>query len=195
MLGSLAETQAYYVPTHVTREMEARADDQAYRQDPSRRYIMRSRDRNWEKDLAETAALPAEERGHLMSFFRHGLKITGLAHRAGVRIMAGTDSNDTMIVPGFSLHKELALLGLAGLPSMEVLRASTTVPANYLKRPDLGGISSGKEADLVLLSRNPLEDIRNTSSIRSVIANGRLYDRAALDALLAEVEQMARRTP
>jgi imidazolonepropionase-like amidohydrolase len=175
--------------------MEARADDEAYRQDPNRRYVLPARDKNWEKDLAETAGLPAEERSHLRSFFHHGLKITGLAHRAGIRIMAGTDANDTMIVPGFSLHKELALLGSAGLPAMEVLRAATTVPAHYLKRPDLGGISAGKEADLVLLGRNPLEDIRNTSSIRSVIADGRPYDRAALDALLGEVEQMARRRP
>jgi imidazolonepropionase-like amidohydrolase len=173
--------------------MEARADDEVYRQDRSRKYIMPMRDKSWEKDLTETAALPSEEKRHLKSFFLHGLKITGLAHRAGVRIMTGTDANDTMIVPGFSLHREFELLASAGLPPMEVLRASTTVPAKYLKRADLGGISAGKEADLVLLRRNPLEDIRNAAAIESVIANGRLYDRAALDALLAQVEQMARR--
>lgn len=195
MLNAMAKTSAYYVPTHVTREMEARADDAAYRRDSARKYIMPARDRNWEKDLKETAGLPLEERSHLKSFFSHGLKVTGLAHQAGVQIMTGSDANDTMIVPGFSLHRELALLVSAGLPPMEVLRASTTIPAKYLKRADLGGISPGKEADLVLLSRNPLDDIGNTRSIRSVVSNGRMFDRAALDALLAEVEQMARREP
>jgi imidazolonepropionase-like amidohydrolase len=193
MLHALARTPAFYTPTHVTREMEARADDPAYRSDATRKYILRARDRNWEKDLAETAGLPAAERSQLRSFFEHGLKITGLAHKAGVRIMTGTDANDTMIVPGFSLHGELALLARAGMPPMEVLRASTTIPALYLKRADLGGIAAGKEADLVLLGRNPLDDIGNSRSIESVISNGRFYDRAALDALLAAVEQMARK--
>jgi hypothetical protein len=195
MLRALAKTGVFYTPTHVTREMEARADEAGYRQDPARRYIMPERDKKWEADLVDTAKLPGEEKRHLKSFFQHGLRITGLAHRAGVQIMTGTDFNDTMIVPGFSMHRELGLLAAAGLPPMEVLRAATSVPAKYLRRRDLGGISAGKEADLVLLSRNPLEDIRNTASIESVISNGRLFDRAALDALLAEVEQMARPQP
>jgi hypothetical protein len=195
MLRALAGSGAFYSPTHVTREMEARVDEAAYRQDPHRRYIMPDRDKKWEADLVDTAKLPDEEKRHLKSFFQHGLKITGLAHRAGVQIMAGTDLNDTMIVPGFSMHRELALLAAAGLSPMEALRAATSVPAKYLKRGDLGGIAVGKEADLVLLSRNPLDDIGNTALIETVISNGIVYDRAALDALLAEVEQMARRKP
>jgi hypothetical protein len=193
MLQAMARTPAYYTPTHVTREMEARAGDAAYRQDPSRKYMMPARDKNWEADLDATAKLPDEEKQQLASFFEHGLSITGLAHKAGVRIMAGTDLNDTMIVPGFSMHRELGLLARAGLTPMDVLRAATSVPASYLKRPDLGGIAVGKEADLILLRRNPLTDIGNVAAIESVISNGRLFDRAALDALLAEVEQMARR--
>jgi hypothetical protein len=122
LLRELAATGVVYTPTHVTREMEARADEAAYRADPARRYVLPARARNWEADLDETAARPEAERGALDAFFRHGLKITGLAHRAGVPVMAGTDANDTMIVPGFSLHRELGLLAEAGLSPMEVLR-------------------------------------------------------------------------
>jgi imidazolonepropionase-like amidohydrolase len=124
------------------------------------------------------------------------MEVTRMAWRAGVPIMAGTDSSDTMIVPGFSLHRELGLLRRAGLPPMDVLRAATTVPARYLKRSaSLGGIGTGKEADLVLLDADPLQDIANTQFIRAVIADGRLYDRAALDALLSTVERAAAAPP
>jgi imidazolonepropionase-like amidohydrolase len=187
-LQRLAATGVYYVPTHVTREMEARASDPAYRSDPSRQYIAAERNARWEADLQDTAKLPADEQAALERFYKHGLTVTGLAHRAGVPIMAGTDLNDTMIVPGFSLHRELALLQAAGLSNMAVLRAATTTPAAYLKRnQDLGGISAGKEADLVLLAKNPLTDIRNTQAIVSVISDGRVFTRGQLDGLLKEV--------
>ena len=71
--------------------------------------------------MAETAALPAAERDALKAFFLHGLRITALAQAAGVPVMAGTDASDTMIVPGFSLHRELRLLREAGLSPMAVI--------------------------------------------------------------------------
>lgn len=190
LLRQLAATKVFYVPTHVTREMEARAADGEYRADPARRYVPREQNKRWEADLTETAAKPTAERDALRRFFDHGLRITGLAHRAGIPIMAGTDANDTMIVPGYSLHRELTLLRAAGLTNMEVLRAATTIPASYLRRSaELGGIAAGKKADLVLLRANPLEDIRNTAAIEAVVANGRLFRRSELDLLLTAVEQ------
>jgi imidazolonepropionase-like amidohydrolase len=172
--------------------MEARARDRQYRDDPTRKYVPEKRNKNWEGDLSETAALPNAETTALRDFFEHGLQITGLAYSAGIPVMAGTDTNDTMIVPGYSFHRELGLLRSAGLPAMAVLRAATTVPAAYFGRTDrLGGIAAGKEADIVLLEQNPLDDIANTRRISAVVQNGRLLDRAALDALLTETETMA----
>lgn len=190
LLRQLAATNVFYVPTHVTREMEARAGDQGYRADSSRRFVPREQNKRWEADLTETAAKPEAERTALRRFFEHGLQITALAHRAGIPVMAGTDANDTMIVPGFSLHRELALLQVAGLTNMEVLRTATTIPAKYLGRSaDLGGVGIGKKADLVLLRSNPLEKIRNTAAVEAVVANGRLFQRSELDSLLAAAEQ------
>jgi imidazolonepropionase-like amidohydrolase len=191
-MRSLAAAGAYYDPTHVTREMEARAGEADYRADPNRKYVLAERNKRWEADLKDTAGLPAAEVAALERFFRHGLIVTGIAHRAGVPIMAGTDANDTMIVPGFSMHRELGLLRQAGLSPMDVLRAATSVPAAYLGRSDLGGIARGKEADLLLLDANPLDSIANTARVFAVVANGRSYSRAELDALLAEVEAVAR---
>jgi hypothetical protein len=190
LLRQLAATNVFYVPTHVTREMEARAGDQAYRADPARQFVPREQNKRWEADLTETAAKPKAERTALQRFFEHGLRITSLAHGAGIPIMAGTDANDTMIVPGFSLHRELTLLQAAGLTNMEVLRTATTIPAKYLGRSaDLGGIGIGKKADLILLRANPLENIKNTATIEAVVANGRLFQRSKLDSLLTAIKQ------
>jgi imidazolonepropionase-like amidohydrolase len=192
-MSTLAAAGAFYDPTHVTREMEARAGEANYRADPTLKYVMPQRRKNWDADLKDTAAKPPAEVAALNKFFRHGLVVTGFAHRAGVPIMAGSDANDTMIVPGFSLHREFGLLRQAGLSTMDVLRSATTVPAAYLGQTDrYGGVSPGKEADLVLLNANPLDAIANTADIFAVVANGKSYDRAHLDALLAEVEAMAR---
>jgi imidazolonepropionase-like amidohydrolase len=112
-----------------------------------------------------------------------------LANEAGVVLLAATDVDIPMGVPGLSLHEELARLVEAGLTPLAALQAATRNPARVLGLADsLGRIEPGKLADLLLLDANPLEDIRNTRKIRAVVADGRLYRRADLDRLLAEVE-------
>ena len=74
-----------------------------------------------------------------------------------------------------------------GLTPLEALQAATINPAKFL----LGTVAPGKLADLVLLDADPLTDITNTTTIRAVVANGRYFDRAALDRLLATVQSRA----
>jgi imidazolonepropionase-like amidohydrolase len=113
-------------------------------------------------------------------------------HHAGVRILAGTDTPMPLVYPGFSLHDELQLLVASGLTPAEALRAATQAPAEFLGiDADAGSIAAGKRADLVLLNANPLDDIKNTRTIRAVVLNGRLFDRAALDELLRKAADAA----
>ena len=104
-------------------------------------------------------------------------------HAAGVDFMAGTDSPNPSIVPGFSLHEELKLFVSSGFTPMEAIQAATRNPTRYLQREsDSGTIEVGKSADMVLLNANPLEDISNTQSIWAVILKGRYLNRGSLDS-------------
>jgi hypothetical protein len=106
--------------------------------------------------------------------------ISGM-RRAGVEFMAGTDAPNPWVPPGDSLHEELALLVACGFTPMEALQAATRNPAKYLGLADsIGTIEPGKLADLVLLERNPLEDITNSRTVNSVIVRGRLISKAQL---------------
>lgn len=187
-IAAMVAHRTYYVPTHVTREMDYRAGEAAYRNDPRLDYVTAFQKRNWNRDLDRTASAPPVLVKDLTDFFQLGLKTTKMAHDAGVRVMAGTDANDTMIFPGFSLHDELRHLVAAGLTPMEALQSATSVPAQYLGRTkDFGGVSSGKLADLLLLSSDPTADIANSKAIVAVVQGGRVRDRAELDRLLDEV--------
>lgn len=105
---------------------------------------------------------------------------------AEVRVLAGTDANVPVMVPGFSLHTELQALTRTGFSPAQALRSATAAPAEWMDRAS-GVIASGFQADLLLLNASPLDDIGNTQDIAAVISNGRHYDRATLDAMLAGV--------
>ena len=123
--------------------------------------------------------------------FSHALDSVLLMHKAGVSIMAGTDtgaSNQNMF-PGFSLHDELGFLVKGGLTPLEALQCATLNAAKWLNRIDaLGTVEPGKLADLVLLDDDPLKDIHNTTKISEVFLGGREFDRATLDRMLRNAE-------
>ncbi len=107
--------------------------------------------------------------------------------------MAGTDTIDPYIFPGFSLHDELALFVEAGFTPMEALQTATCNPAKFLGEfDDFGTVEKGKIADLILLDANPLDDIRNTQEIAGVVLGGKYLPRSELDNMLAQVEAAAR---
>lgn len=190
LFAVLAETGTLFTPTHLTRRMDAFADDAAMRRDARLRYVPRDQQTEWAADADRMVAIDptAGGRAAFGDFYRLGLGFTGRAHAAGVKLLAGTDAGDTFIVHGFALHDELAELVAAGLTPAAALLAATLQPAAFLGLDrHYGSVGPGKVADLVLLAADPLADIRHTRAIEAVLFDGNLYDRGDLDALLASV--------
>ncbi|NVJ51624.1 MAG: amidohydrolase family protein [Gammaproteobacteria bacterium] len=117
----------------------------------------------------------------------HRILLQAMIQR-GVRIVAGTDAGANLVVPGFSLHDELYALNQAGMTPAQALASATITPAQ-LMNSNAGIVQQGFRADLLILTNNPLQDIRNTRSIESVILNGRWLQREKLDAMLTAVKQ------
>lgn len=121
-------------------------------------------------------------------------KYRGLRHKmvnalwkAGVPLMAGSDSPEWFLVTGFSIHDEIESFVQSGLTPGAALQTATINPATYMGiGKTKGKIEKGYDADLILLDANPLEDIRNTRAINAVIKNGVIYDRSTLDGFLKE---------
>ena len=107
---------------------------------------------------------------------------------AGVPIIAGTDAGVSGVVAGFSLHDELELLVQAGLTPHEALNSATLLSAQWLGiDKQIGSIETGKYADLILLDKNPITDIKNTRKIAGVFVNGNWIDKNKLNFMLADL--------
>jgi imidazolonepropionase-like amidohydrolase len=194
LIALFVKNQTWQVPTLYWERGEWLIEQTSAGPDPLVKYApMAWRERAWpmfttgiEKDWSTDPFADREE------FFKAELKMVGEMNRAGVPILAGTDTvAGVRVYPGFSLHEELELLVRAGLTPMEALQAATRNAGKYLGLADTGTIEKGKRADLVLLDANPLVEIKNTRKIQSVVLAGRYFSRADLDRLLADVEEVA----
>ena len=191
---AMVRNGTWYVPTHGTRRMEAYADDPALRGDPRTRIVPAPLLQSWTRDADRVVASDssAEGRAAYRAFYEAGLAATGAAHRAGVRVLVGTDAPDSFVYPGSGVHDELEELVAAGLTPAEALRAATLDGAEFLRvRDQYGSVEPGKRADLVLLGANPLDDVGHVRDVRAVVLGGRFLDRAALDGLVGRAEAVA----
>lgn len=113
-----------------------------------------------------------------------------MIQKAGMKIIAGTDAGylNTYDIPGLAIHLELQKFVEFGLTPQEALIASVINGPDYFGFTDFGSVETGKKANLILLNRNPLEDISATLSIEDVIKDGKLYSREELDSMLNQIK-------
>lgn len=115
-------------------------------------------------------------------------KFTKILHDNNVKLLTGSDTFGMAIV-GFSIHREMEILQKLGLKPFDILNASTVNAARYLDSyPVEGTITEGKNANLVLLNKNPLENIKNTQTIEGVMLHGKWFNRNQLNRMLLEVK-------
>jgi hypothetical protein len=189
VIATLARNHTWVTPTLVVYQPYAHGLDTAGTQPQLLKYVPGIVQGGWRRRAGAVAPSDSMVVTSYFSFDR-----TRDLNKGGVKLLAGTDTPQPYVYPGFSLHQELALLVRSGLTPLEALRTATYNPAEYLNALDsLGTVAAGKIADLVLLDANPLADIRNTRRINAVIANGHLYDRAALNGMLERVAAAFRR--
>lgn len=108
-------------------------------------------------------------------------------YEAGVNIIAGSDCGafNSFVYPGQSLHKELISLVSSGLTPQQALTTSViNGPKFFDLENSYGSVDNGKIADLILLEKNPLENIESTREISSVITKGKVYNRQAIDNMM-----------
>jgi len=108
-------------------------------------------------------------------------KLSKILNEEGVTILFGTDSGPNFIAAGPAIIEELQLLKNAGLPEYDILKSATCNAAKILGRNDLGSISIGSKADLILIDKNPLNNLQSLSKIEYVFSNKKYYTNTQLD--------------
>lgn len=192
----MARNRVFVTPTLSISRTIAYLDQEDHSDDPELAYIgpkLRAT-YQWRVDRAAKATTEEKEARH--RHFEQMAAILPMLRQEGVMIMAGTDAGflNSYDYPGFALHDELTQYVRYGMTPADALRSATRAGPDWFgKLGRYGAIDQGKAADLVLLDKNPLENIHATKSIRMVILRGKTYDRAALDGLMETAKaQVAR---
>ncbi len=194
LFARFVKNGTWMCPTLSVLRAVAFSSDADFRSDPRIKYIPDFLKQQFWEDAYGWKEHTPEFNAQAKRVFQKQLEVVGMMNRAGVRFIAGTDTPNPYVFPGFSLHDELALLVQAGLTPAEALRTATINPAKYFDmEKSLGSVEKGKMADLVLLDTNPLTDINNTRKIAAVISGGRYLPKETLQKMLAEVEAIVKK--
>ena len=196
LFALLAKNQTWQCPTLVWERGGNLLDQNDFAHDTRAKYVPASwKDGTWKRFTEQIMHdFNTDDLATRQRFVEKELEVVNEMHHAGIPFLAGTDTPPGVyIFPGFSLHEELQRFVAAGFTPLEALQTATINPAKFLGMEDkVGTVELGKFADLVMLDANPLDDIRNTQKIAAVFTNGHYLSRAALDKMLAGVEEAAK---
>jgi imidazolonepropionase-like amidohydrolase len=192
----VAGTLTWVTPTLAAQRMLSLSRTPAYNE-RLRRPEMRFMDpglMGWWRSLAapDDAAESSPDsprRQRAQAFYGFQCDLAFALHEAGVPLLVGTDTPNPLLVPGYSIHLELAALAGAGIPAPAVLRAATRGAAEFTGDDATWGVvRPGAVADLLLLTTDPREDLSTLEEPLGVMVRGRWLDRSALDRILEEAE-------
>jgi Amidohydrolase family len=177
------------VPTlTLVEHMASSETPEAMLQWPEMRYMPASERERWRRAKHEYAARDTFQPDAAQALVTLRRELLKALHDGDAPIVLGSDAPQFFNVPGFSIHREMAMMQAAGLTPYEVLVTGTRNAAQALGTPDMfGTVEVGRRADLVLLAGDPREDLSHAQAPLGVMARGRWWPREALDARLAEI--------
>lgn len=186
------EAGTWVVPTmYLWENLYGNPDVEAILDGPEMKYVSREQRDQWRRQAARGSSPPADV---IEAHNELRKRILSALAREGVGILMGTDSPQMFNVPGFALHRELAVMRDAGLSPYRILESGTANVGRYV-REDLGldeafgTVAPGMRADLLLLEANPLDDLENLTRRAGVMVRGRWIPAEEIDAGLARLEE------
>jgi imidazolonepropionase-like amidohydrolase len=182
------EHDVYVVPTmYLWENLYGVTDPEPILAQPEMQYVSEGQRDAWRRQAAPG---PRGTPAGVRAFIDVRNRILKDLADAGAAIMMGTDSPQMFNVPGYALHREIAVMSQAGLTNQQILESGTVTVGRYVREQlgiadDFGTIAPGRRADLVLLGSNPLDDLDNLTDRVGVMVRGQWVPRAQLDEGLA----------
>lgn len=176
MIRELKQNDVSVDPTLVLFHSVFFANEDIYQQNPALQYVPEAMVENW-NTFNFNLGWAKEDYQRAHTAWSKVELFTKQLHENGIMLTAGTDANNPWIPAGDSFHRELELLAATGISNGNVLKIATFNGAKLLGIDHrIGTIREGKEADLVILTKNPLDDISNTRHSEVVIMNGQIFN-------------------
>lgn len=178
LISALKENTVFVTPTFVAVEVQVWGDNPDTRELYEPDFAPKVIADYWRKQAKHpnTSDWSSEYFEEFRAAWPMATEIIRILHEKGIPLSAGTDHILAWITPGAAFHRELELMVKAGIPELDVLTIATRNGAANLGILDkTGTIEEGKLADLIILSKNPILDIKNTRSIETVIKQGQVF--------------------
>lgn len=174
----LAAEGMWQVPTLIRLKTMQLADDPQFTEQPLLGAMPPPMVARWQ-ELGEqfAAKIKPEQKQTLGAFFKLQQQVTRIFAEAGVQMAAGSDVGGQWVIPGVSMHQELALLAEAGLSNATIIKMATLNGAQLTHHDDVGEVATGKRGNVLLLAANPLENLHALKQI-----NGMYYQQQWLPA-------------
>jgi uncharacterized protein YfkK (UPF0435 family) len=193
-LGTLAQqlaaSRVWVVPTAVQQDRWLAPADQVERwlADPQIRNVGPEAIEQWKGATKWSARMDSDDWKLVERARANRLAAISAFHRAGVRLLIGLDTPNPFVIPGASVHLELANFVAAGLSPAEALAAATVETARMLGlEKEQGTVEVGKRADLLLLSANPLTDIGNAQARVGLLLGGKWFSEQELQSMAQDL--------
>ena len=179
------EHGVYVVPTmYLWENLYGATSPEPFLAQPEMKYVSQAQRDGWRRQAAPG---PRGAPDVVEAFLAIRNRILDDLADAGVGILIGTDSPQMFNVPGFALHREIAVMSESGMTNHQILQSGTATVGRYVREQlgidhDFGTVAPGQRADLVLLGSNPLDDLDNLADRVGVMVRGQWVTRAEIDA-------------